>query len=305
MKTESLSRRSFMKTSIASTLGSITFGSNVFNAHVTANTMSRQPFQGHLRKSLYYNMFPEELGVLERFQAAKEMRFEGIEIPTLEESEIVDEFKDAAAQSGIEIHSIMNQRHWRYPLSSADPSVVDQSIEGMEISLRNARALGAGVVLLVPAVVNAETMYRDAYTHSQKNIKRLLPLAEELGVIIAIENVWNKFLLSPLEFLRYIEEIDSPFLKAYFDVGNIVLYGFPQDWIRTLNQMIVRIHIKGFNEKTKSFVNLREGTIDWPEVRRALSDIGYSGFINAELSRGDLTYLKDVSDQMDKIIAGE
>ncbi len=300
METTTVSRRSFIRTSIAGSLGSMVF----FNTDMMTSAVGGQSFQGQLKKSLYYNMFPEELSVLERFQAAKEMGYDGIEIPTLENQQKVEEFKEAAAQSGIEIHSIMNQRHWQYPLSSADPSVVDMSIEGMEMSLQNAKALGADVVLLVPAVVNAETMYRDAYVRSQNNIRRLLPLAEELGIIIAIENVWNKFLLSPLEFRRYIEEMDSPYFRAYFDVGNIVLYGYPQDWIRTLNELIVRVHIKGFNEINKSFVNLRDGTIDWPEVRRALSDIGYSGFINAELSGGDLDYLKDVSERMDKIIAG-
>jgi hexulose-6-phosphate isomerase len=233
-----------------------------------------------------------------------DLGFQGVEIPTPENDTQAMEFAAAAKQSGLEIHSIMNQKHWKFPLSSADPEVVATGLEGMEMSLRYATTVGAGVVLLVPAVVNETTSYKDAYIRSQKNIKKLLPLAKELKVIIAIENVWNKFLLSPLEFARYIEELDHPNLKAYFDVGNIVLYGYPQDWIRTLDKLIVRIHIKGFDAKEKKFVNLRDGTIDWPEVRRALSDINYSGFINAELRDGDLDYLKDVSERMGQIIAG-
>ncbi|MDP2983581.1 MAG: TIM barrel protein, partial [Candidatus Latescibacter sp.] len=127
----------------------------------------------------------------------------------------------------------------------------------------------------------------------------------ELNVIIAVENVWNKFLLSPLEFTQYVDEFASPHLKAYFDVGNIVLYGVPQDWIRTLGKRIVRVHVKGFDEKKREFVGLCEGNIDWRAVRRAFEDIGYSGWVNAELSGGDETYLTGVSECMDKIFRGE
>jgi hexulose-6-phosphate isomerase len=175
----------------------------------------------------------------------------------------------------------------------------------MEISLRNAKDLGAGTVLLVPGVVNADTSYRDAYTRSRRNIRELLPLARELKVVIAVENVWNKFLLSPLEFARYVDEFQSPWLKAYFDVGNIVLYGFPQDWIRSLGKRIVKVHVKGFDEKKREFTGLYGGTIDWSAVRRAFSDIGYSGYISAELGGGDEEYLRGVSDDLGRIFAGE
>jgi hexulose-6-phosphate isomerase len=175
---------------------------------------------------------------------------------------------------------------------------------GMETSLRNAKVWGADVVLLVPAVVNPQTSYRDAYTRSQKQIRQLIPLAKELGVIIAVEEVWNKFLLSPLEFARYVDELDSPWVKAYFDVGNVVLFGFPQDWIRTLGKRIVRIHLKDFKSETRQFVPLREGSINWPEVRKALDEVGYRGFLTVELNEGDENYLKEVSARVDQIIAG-
>lgn len=175
----------------------------------------------------------------------------------------------------------------------------------MKVSLQNARDCGADAVLLVPAVVNPQVMYRDAYERSQREIRKLLPLAEKLKVVIAVENVWNKFLLSPIEFARYVDEFNSPFLRAYFDVGNIVLYGYPQDWIRTLGARIVKVHVKGFDARKMQFVALREGTIDWPEVRRALKEVGYKGFVTAEIGGGDRDYLKNISGQMDKIIAGE
>src|SRR5262249_33315670 len=145
-------------------------------------------------------------------------------------------------------HSVMNEDHWRLPLSSASPDVVSRSVQGMETSLRNAASWKADTVLLVPAVVDASTSYRDAWTRSQLVIRqRLLPLARDLDVVIAVEEVWNKFLLSPLEMARYVDEFESPFVKAYFDVGNVVFYGYPQDWIRTLGSRIAKIHLKDFN----------------------------------------------------------
>jgi len=165
-------------------------------------------------------------------------------------------------------------------------------------------------VLLVPAVVDRSTSYSDAWTRSQRVIReRLLPLARELKVIIAVEEVWNKFLLSPLEFARYIDEFESPWVRAYFDVGNVVFYGYPQDWIRTLGPRIVKIHLKDFNlERSKglfAWKNLGEGDVDWQHVRRALADINYSGYVTTEVSGGDAAYLKDLSERVDRFLAGE
>ena len=297
---ENTSRRLFLKTAFTGVFAGTMVSGDVLNpAHCSAES-----FRGKLKKSLYYGMLPESLTVGEKFKLAKGIGFEGIEVPTIEESGTAGEIKAATQKSGLKIHSIMNMKHWRYPFSSDDPEVIKVGMKGMETSLRNAKDFGADVVLLVPAVVNAETSYKDAYIRSQKHIKELLPLAEELKVIIAVENVWNKFLLSPLEFARYVDEFDSPYFKAYFDCGNIALYGFPHDWIRTLGNRIVKVHIKGFDVEKKEWTNLGDGTIDWPEIRRAFSDIGYSGYMSAELKGGDEAYLRDVSGRMDKIIAG-
>ncbi|MCX8037133.1 MAG: sugar phosphate isomerase/epimerase [Candidatus Sumerlaeia bacterium] len=259
---------------------------------------------GKLRKAVYISMLsklPEDA----RFKIARDLGFEGVEASTIEKPDEVEKLKAAAEQAGIVIHSIMNSNHWSNPLSSPDPAKVAEGMRGMETSLRNAKALGADTVLLVPAVVNETTPYGEAWERSQANIRKLIPLAEELKVVIAIEDVWNKFLLSPLEMARYIDEFNSPWVKAYFDVGNIVLFGYPEDWIRTLGKRIVKVHVKDFERKTSKFVPLREGSINWPVVRKALDEIGYSGWITAELSAGDEAYLRDVSARMDKIIAGE
>jgi hypothetical protein len=157
------------------------------------------------------SMLPKELGMRERFQLARDVGFEGIEIQTVSDPKDADEMKDASQKAGLVIHSVMNAEHWRSPLSSADPAVVAKSVAGMETSLRNAKLWGAETVLLVPAVVNPETGYQDAWTRSQKVIReRILPLASELKVIVGIEEVWNKFLLSPLELNKYVDEFASP-----------------------------------------------------------------------------------------------
>jgi len=269
----------------------------------TAESGSK-PRYGKLKKGVLLGMLPNNLSLEDRFKLARDVGFDGVEALTTPDPRTVEQIRKAADKAGIEIHSVMNSDHWRYPLTSDDPEVVAKSLKGMETSLRNAKDFGGTTVLLVPGVVTPKTRYIQAYERSQKQIRKLLPLAAELGIVIAIENVWNKFLLSPIEFARYVDEFQSPYLRAYFDVGNIVLYGYPQDWIRTLGKRIAKVHLKDFNSKTKQFVPLLEGSIDWAEVRKALAEIGYEGWVTAELPGGDEAYLREVSSRMDKIIAG-
>jgi hexulose-6-phosphate isomerase len=122
-----------------------------------------------------------------------------------------------------------------------------------------------------------------------------------------MEEVWNKFLLSPLEMVRYVDEYASPYVKAYLDVGNMVFYGYPQDWIRTLGKRINRVHLKDFQveDEKLEWKNLGEGAIDWPEVRKAFGEVGYQGWVTAELDGGDAAYLKDVAGRIDRFIAGQ
>jgi hexulose-6-phosphate isomerase len=263
-----------------------------------------------IKKSVLINMLPKELSYAARFALAREVGFEGIEMQTISRPEEAAEIREAAAKAGLRIHSVMNMDHWRLPLSSSDPDVVTRSVQGMETSLKNAALWGADAVLLVPAVVDAKTGYRDAYERSQRVIReRLLPMARDLKVIIAVEEVWNKFLLSPLEFARYVDEFASPWLKAYFDVGNVVLYAFPQDWIRTLGPRIVKVHLKDFDfdgaNGRFTWKPIGEGDIDWLEVRRALHEINYAGYVTTEVSGGDAAILKEISARVDRFLAGQ
>ena len=265
---------------------------------------------GGLKKAVYVSMLPKELGYFEKFKLAVDVGFQGIEIGTISDATVAAEIKEAAAKAGLKIHGVMNADHWRYPLSSADPEVVNKSVAGMETSLRNAKLWGADAVLLVPGVVNADTGYKDAWTRSQKVVReRILPLAQDLKVVIGMEEVWNKFLISPLEMARYVDEFNSPWVKAYLDVGNMLFYGFPQDWIRTLGPRICRVHVKDFKldrkESKYSWTNLGEGDVDWTAVRAALADVKYDGWVTTEISGGDAVYLKDVVGRLDRIFAGQ
>lgn len=261
-------------------------------------------------KSLLISMLATDRSYAERFAMARAAGFDAIEMRTIARQEEAAEIRDASMATGLRVHSVMNEDHWRLPLSSSDADVVRRSVLGIETSLRNALLWGADTILLVPAVVDATTSYRDAWTRSQQVIReRLLPMARELGVTIAVEEVWNKFLLSPIEFARYVDEFESPRLRAYFDVGNVVLHGYPQDWIRTLGARIAKVHLKDFSLDRPNgrfaWKNLGEGDIDWREVRRALNDVGYAGYVTTEVNGGDAAYLKDLAGRVDRFLAGE
>jgi L-ribulose-5-phosphate 3-epimerase len=260
-----------------------------------------------IKKAVLWSMLPSTLSELEKFQLAKECGFAEIECQTTPDQAKAEELLAASRQSGIRIHSVMNMDHWKYPLSSASQSDVDRSIAGMETSLHNAKLWGADTVLLVPGVVNPETTYEQCYERSRANILKLIPLAKQLDVAIAVEEVWNKFLVSPVDFARYVDSFNSPQIKAYFDVGNVVLYGYPQQWIRTLGSRIAKLHIKDFyfRKGETKWVNLGEGDIQWKQIYSALEDVGYRGTATVELSGGDGVYLKDVSARFEHILNGD
>ena len=293
-------RRDFVKTAALGAAASLLPASRLTGAPSSATAA------GPLKKAVLISMLPKEMSYLDRFKLAVDSGFEALEAQTITDPKAADAIKEASDRAKLPIHSVMNMDHWKFPLSSDDPAVVAQSLKGMETSLRNAKLWGADAVLLVPAVVNAQTSYRDAWTRSQKEIRELIPLAEELKIVIAIEEVWNKFLLSPLEMARYIDEFQSPWIKAWFDVGNVMFYGYPQDWIRTLGKRIVKVHLKDFKRKQDGYawVNLGDGDVDWAAVRKAFAEIGYAGSAIVELDAGDEAYLRDVSQRVDRLVLG-
>jgi L-ribulose-5-phosphate 3-epimerase len=302
------SRREFLKSSAtavcAAGLGREGLARTVAAAALPATRLL--PPTLAIKKGVWFEMLPAKLSTADRFKMARDVGFEVAQVPTEPDAREAEEIKKAAEAASIRIDSVMNMDHWKYPLSSSDRAIVEKSLAGMRTSLHNAKLWGSDAVLLVPAVVNPQTSYRDAWTRSQKEIRTLIPLAEELKVVIAIEEVWNKFLLSPLEMAKYIDEFQSPWIKAWFDVGNVVLYGYPQDWIHALGNRILKVHVKDFKRKENGYawVNLGDGDVDWAAVRQAFADIGYSGSAITELEGGDEAYLRDLSRRVDRLVLG-
>ncbi|MGD8499230.1 MAG: sugar phosphate isomerase/epimerase family protein [Phycisphaerales bacterium] len=294
MKDEPMKRRSFLKYATTATIGTGLLGRS---AVTQAGRKGAK-----LRKALQLGMLPKKLSDADKFKLAKKCGFEGIEGSPMEDLDASRRLGKLAREAGVPIHSIV-YGGWGAPFSDPNPKVIEKGLAAMEMALRSAKALGADTVLLVPAIVTEKVGYGDAYKRSQEHIRKLLPLAGQLGVVIAVENVWNKFLLSPLEFARYVDEFESPWLKAYFDVGNVIIYGYAQDWIRTLGKRIVKIHLKDFKRKGYQWTNLLDGDVNWRQVRLALDEIEYDGFLTPELRGGDEAYLKDLSKRIDRITA--
>lgn len=263
-----------------------------------------------MKKALKFGMVGTSGSVLEKFRLLKELGFDGVELEapsTLDKTEVL-KARDA---TGLEIPGVVDSVHWKQTLSDPDPEVRARGVATLEAALRDAKQYGATSVLLVPAVVNKQVSYADAYQRSQAEIRKVLPLAEQLGVKIALENVWNHFLLSPLEMARYVDEFQSPQVVVHFDVGNVVAFGWPEQWIRTLGKRIYKLDIKEYSRTLANKqgpgagfkAKLLEGDCDWPAVMAALREVGYSGWAAAELARGDADWLKDVAERMDRIFA--
>jgi len=294
MEAERMERRSFLKYSAATAAALISLaGPSIRPARAKTNK--------RFYKALKIGMLPKGLSNEEKFKLAKRCGFDGIDGRPMSSLEAIRKQAELAMDIGVSIHGLV-YGGWHMPLSDPDPKVTEKGLAGMANALRCANAIGATTVLLVPAVVKENVSYADAYKRSQKHIRKLLPLAEEMGVIIAIENVWNKFLLSPLEFARYIDEFESPWVRAYFDVGNVIINGYAQHWIRILGKRIVKLDIKDFKREGYQWTNLLDGDVNWPEVRKALDEIGFEGYMTAELAGGDEAYLTDVAKRMDAII---
>src|SRR3954466_14327987 len=212
-------RRAFLKSiAAAAVAGAVRPASAAQSAQAKAGSTT-------IHKSTLISMLPKELSYADRFALARESGFEAVEMQTISKDDEAAEIKEASKKAGLRIHSVMNMDHWRLPLSSSDPQVVSGSVKGRKAWSRKAALWGADTVLLVPAVVDATTSYRDAWTRSQRVIReRLPPVARDMKVVIAVEEVWNKFLLSPIEFAKYVDDFESPSVRAYFDVGNVVIY---------------------------------------------------------------------------------
>lgn len=262
------------------------------------------------RKAVKLSMVQGNDSILDKFKMLKEAGFDGVEIDSpsgLNHDEVVE----ARKQTGLIVHGVINSVHWKKPFSHAEASVRKEAVEALNTALRDAKHYGATTVLVVPGVVSKECAYNDAYKRSQEEIRKCLPVAKEMNIKIAFENVWNNFLLSPLEAARYVDEFESPMVGWYFDVGNVVRSGWPEHWIHILGKRILKMDIKEYSREKrdkeglwKGFqVELLEGDCDWPAVMKASRDIGYIGWGTAEVPGGGRDRMKFLAERMDRIFA--
>lgn len=221
----------------------------------------------------------------------------------------LNEIRATAEKNKLEITSLVTPLLWKYPLTANDIAVREKGKALVARLLDAAAVLGAGTVLVVPGAVNAETHYEDAYNNALTAIRELSAHAEKRRVHIGVENVWNKMLLSPLEMRGFIDAAGSDWVGAYFDIGNVLVSGYPDQWIQILGDRIRRLHAKGFKNAVGNitgFTTLLAGDIDWTAVMAAVRGIGYDGYITAELDPYDAfpaNMLKETSTALDSIFA--
>jgi len=261
------------------------------------------------RKALKIGMVRVPGSLAEKFKLLKRIGFDGVELNSPNDLKL-KEVLQAQEVSGLAVPGVIDAVHWKQRLSDPDPEVRAAGVKALKTAIDDARAYGATSVLLVPGRVTKDASYEQAWERSQAEIKKVAPYAEDRGIHVLIENVWNDFLTDPKEMARYIDEIDSKMVGAYFDVGNAVYYAPPVEWIKVLGKRIVKLDIKEFDlgkakkDKRAGFrVKLLEGDCNWPGVIEALEKLDFSGWGSAEVPGGDEARLRDISERMDRIFS--
>lgn len=294
---------------ISSGMKSSSIASGLTAASATLNRQSTGSVT--LKKGLGLGMISGDLSLSDKFKLAKDLGFDGVELNSPVDFSM-DEIMKAKSDSGVETPTVVNKDHWSMPLSDPDPEVRKKCIASVAKSLEDIKELGGDTVLVVPGVVNEKVSYEEAYINSQNSIRELIPYAEKTGMQIGLENVWNNFLISPVEAKRYIDEINHPLVGWYFDIGNVLRYGWPEHWIKTLNHRIMKLHIKEFSRELMNSaglwegfnVDLLKGDNNWPVVMKAVTEINHQGgWLIAEVPGGDRNHLKRISEQMDEIVS--
>jgi hexulose-6-phosphate isomerase len=277
-----------------------------------------------MKKAINRWALPGSWSLGECIAATKRHGFDGLEL-NLEESgdlsldtpsDVLTAAADKVRAAGLDIPAIATGLYWTRSLSSPDDVERQAGLEVARKQMRMATAMDVNHLLIVPGAVDVFFLpdkkpvpYEVAYRNAQRSLRTLADEAEASKLVLCLENVWNRFLLSPLEFRRFLDEIDSLLVRAYFDVGNVYEFGHPDDWIRILGARVSRVHVKDYKRSVGTaagFTGLGKGEIDWPGVMRALVEVGYDSWITAELFRGKdedpHTFLAETSAAMDVIL---
>jgi hexulose-6-phosphate isomerase len=295
---DALNRRDFLK------LGSGVLAAGVLGPAGAAlgKDATKKPT---LQKAIMYATIGLKGTVLEQFRAVKAAGFAGVEpMSHMKQDEVVKALED----TGLKAASVCCATHWGKPLSHPDAAVRKEGLEGLLRTLRDAKRYGATSVLLVPGRVNKEVSYDDCFKRSIAEIRKAIPLAQELGVKIAIENVWNDFITKPEQARAYLDEIDSPQVGWHFDIGNTLRYSPPETWIPVLGKRILKLHIKEYSKRIGFGVRFLEGDNNWPAIMKELDKVGYQGWGISEQPPNqarDAASLKNLSERMDRVFASK
>lgn len=255
-----------------------------------------------LRIAVKYGMIKHEGSIEDKFNLIKKLGLQGVEVDSpsgLNKAEA----KAAAEKTGIVIHGVIDSVHWRDTLSSSDAEVRAKGLAALNGAIEDAAFFGCDTVLLVPGVVKDDVTFEQCYERSQAEIKKALPLAEKHKVKICIETVWNNFITKPEHLISFVDDLKSPWAGAYFDCSNMLKYGVSSaEWIRKLGKRLVKFDFKGYSHKN-SWCKIGEGDEDWPEVLKALGEIGYDGWATSEVGGGGEKELADITARMKKVLA--
>jgi hexulose-6-phosphate isomerase len=261
-----------------------------------------EPAKPKLKLAVKYGMVKGTASIEEKFALLKRIGFAGVELDSpsgINRDEVVA----ARDKTGIVIHGVVDSIHWKDTLSNPDAEVRARGMAGLKTAIADCKTYGGDTVLLVPGVVNKDATFEQCWERSVAEIKTAIPIAKAAGVKIAIEVVWNNFITKPEQLVKYVDEFKDPTIGAYFDCSNMLKYEVPAaEWIRQLGKRMFKFDFKGYNIPDKKWVAIGEGSEDWPEVRKALVEVGYEGWATSEVGAGDETYLRDIYDRMYKAL---
>ena len=309
MSFDNFSRRGFLESSaVAMTVGAVFSGAGSLMAQplVLSAAIPGDGLKGRLWKTLKIGMVDVKGSLTEKFMAVKAAGFDGIEMdsPGMD----VAATKQAIAESGLPVDGTVNSTHWQIRHTDPDAGVRAKALESLRTAMRDTKAVGGHSVLLVVGHGN-DGKEEEVWKRSVENIALAVPLAAQLGVQIVIENVWNHFLYNhegdanqnASKYVKYVDELNSPWVGMQFDIGNHWKYGSMGDWIRQLGKRVMKLDIKGFNRAKDEWARISEGDIDYADVRKALKEINFYGWVAAEVSGGDEAELTRIAGEMDTV----
>ena len=302
-ETSPVSRRQFVQTAAAAAVTS-----SLLKGEAVGAAEPKYKLKGKLFKTLKIGMVQIKGSLTQKFAAAKAAGFKGIELNAPGFN--IDEVKAAIDEVEFPVDGTVCSSHWQVRHTDPDPEARKKALQTLKDSIRVTHAVGGHTTLLVNGHGKDGTP-DECWERSIENVRQALPLAAELGVVIAIENVWNHFLYdhsgdhkqTAEQYVQYVDELNSPWVGMQFDIGNHWKYGSMGDWIRTLGKRIVKLDVKGFSREEDKFKNIGEGDIDFTDVRKALTEINFIGWCAAEVGGGGLDRLNEISANMDREFA--